>query len=75
MQGLTETRRNSRAIELIALTPDTLDAQLRSLGAKARRWVEAQGFKADAGSLVQVPGDDGGVPGDAAHTKRRRVMH
>jgi leucyl aminopeptidase len=61
MQGLIELRRNSRAIELIALTPDKLDAQLKSLGAKARRWVEAQGFKADTGSLVQVPNDDGSL--------------
>ena len=38
MQGLTEQRRNSRSIELIALTADTLEAQLKSLGAKARRW-------------------------------------
>ncbi|MBL8297869.1 MAG: leucyl aminopeptidase family protein [Rhodanobacteraceae bacterium] len=61
MQGLTDPRRNSRAVELIALTPDRLEAQLKSLGAKARRWVEAQGFKADAGSLVQIPADDGSL--------------
>ena len=61
MQGLTELRHNSRATELIVLTPATLETQLKALGAKARRWVEAQGFKADAGSLVNVPADDGSL--------------
>ena len=61
MQGLIELRRNSRTVELIALTADKLDAQLKSLGAKARRWAEAQGFKADNGSVLSVPGDDGSV--------------
>ncbi|WP_257386035.1 leucyl aminopeptidase family protein [Tahibacter caeni] len=61
MQGLIELRRNSRATELVALTPETLDAQLKHLGAKARRWVESQGFKAEAGSLLHVPGDDGSL--------------
>jgi leucyl aminopeptidase len=61
MQGLTEPRRNQRTVDLVAVTPDTLDALLKSLGAKARRWVEAQGFRADSGSLVSVPLDDGSV--------------
>ncbi|WP_343231928.1 leucyl aminopeptidase family protein [Tahibacter harae] len=61
MQGLTELRRNSRAIELIALTQDQLEANLKALGAKARRWAEAQGFKAEPTSLLNVPGDDGGL--------------
>lgn len=61
MQGLIELRRNSRAIELVALTADTLDAQLKHLGAKARRWAEAQGFKADAGSVLPLPNDDGSL--------------
>lgn len=61
MQGLIEQRRNSRSIELVALTADKLDAQLKSLGAKARRWAETQNFKADSGSLLLVPGDDGGL--------------
>ncbi|TDR48925.1 leucyl aminopeptidase [Tahibacter aquaticus] len=61
MQGLIELRRNSRTIELIALTADKLDAQLKSLGAKARRWADAQGFKADSGSVLSLPGDDGSV--------------
>ena len=61
MQGLTELRRNSRAIDLIALTPDLLEANLKALGAKAKRWAEAQGFKAEPTSLLNVPGDDGGL--------------
>jgi leucyl aminopeptidase len=61
MQGLTELRRNSRAIELIAVTPAKLDAQLKTLGPKTRRWAEAQGFKGEPGSLLSVPGDDGAL--------------
>ncbi|UXI67991.1 leucyl aminopeptidase family protein [Tahibacter amnicola] len=59
MQGLVEHRRGARAVALIPVSADQLEAQLASLGDAARQWVQAQGFKPDAGALIAVPAEDG----------------
>ena len=61
MQGLTELRRTTRATDLVPVTADTLAATLKPLGAGAKRWADAHGFKGDAGSVLALPDDAGGV--------------
>ncbi|MEO8671723.1 MAG: leucyl aminopeptidase family protein [Tahibacter sp.] len=61
MQGLIDLRRAKNVIELIAVNGDRLDAVLKSLGAPARRWSDAQGFKADHGAICSIPDAQGKV--------------
>jgi leucyl aminopeptidase len=55
IEGLEE------AIPIHAVTVDALDSALGELDQRARRFVEAQGFKAEAGGHVLVPDSDGNV--------------
>ncbi len=52
-----------KAVPIRAVAPDTLESTLQALDGRQRRFVEAQGFKADAGRHVLVPGPDGEVDG------------
>jgi leucyl aminopeptidase len=61
MQGLTELRRATRATDIIPVTADTFAATIKQLGAGAKRWADAHGFKPDAGALLVLPDDNGGM--------------
>ncbi len=61
MPGLVDLRRSKAPVELIAVTPATLEAALVELGPAARRWASAQDFRGDAGSCCPLPQADGKV--------------
>ena len=42
---------------------DSLEKDLRRLGAAQRKWAKATGWKADAGGVLLLPAKDGGVAG------------
>ncbi|WP_336407570.1 leucyl aminopeptidase family protein [Tahibacter soli] len=63
MQGLTELRRTTRATDLYPVAAETFAATLKELGPAAKRWAEAHGFKPDAGAMLALPDDTGGVRG------------
>jgi len=45
------------------ISPDTLKKDLKALPQAQRNWVNAKDWKAGAGSVVLLPGDDGSVAG------------
>jgi leucyl aminopeptidase len=52
-----------KAVPIRAVAPDTLETELQALEAQQRRFVEAQGFKAEAGRHVLLPGPEGDIAG------------
>jgi len=53
----------SRSSPVWLASPDTLKEDLKSLPKARRNWVDAKGWKAGAGSVLTLPGDDGSVAG------------
>ena len=49
------------ATEVHALTADMLEAWCESAGERVAAWVAANGYKADAGKVLLVPGEDGTI--------------
>ena len=58
---ITKLGGKTKPILIDALTPSRLDAALTKLPAVARRWVQSDGFKAEAGRLVVIPDAKGGI--------------
>ena len=51
------------AIPLIPVTADSLAERLEAAPPAWKAWVEAAGFKADAGSVLRLPGEGGALAG------------
>jgi len=52
---------DKNAVPLVAVTPGTLDPWLALRPEAEAAWIEAAGFDAEPGSLLAVPGGDGGI--------------
>ncbi|MGX9856783.1 leucyl aminopeptidase family protein [Limimaricola variabilis] len=61
MQDFATDRENALPLRLV--TPEDLEATLSGLPEGARRWAEAQGFKAGAGAVLALPDAAGGLWG------------
>lgn len=55
--------RNSDALPLYPVHPDTLERWLENAPGNQRKWVEASGFRAQPSELCSLPDNDGGLHG------------
>ncbi|MDP4822686.1 MAG: leucyl aminopeptidase family protein [Aestuariivirgaceae bacterium] len=58
---ITKLAAKTRPVPVDAVTPAGLEALLEKVAEGSRRWVRADGFKAQAGAIVVIPDADGGV--------------
>lgn len=63
IQDVLITENGTDAVDVHLVDEETLAAWLDGASAEARAWVTANGFKAQAGKYVILPGADGGVSG------------
>ncbi len=61
MHAWTPAAAATNALPLIAVDRNQLAASLDALGSNARSWVEANAFRADAGSFLALPDAAGGI--------------
>ncbi|MDE3140778.1 MAG: leucyl aminopeptidase family protein [Pseudomonadota bacterium] len=61
MSNLIEARRGQHAVPIESLDAAALPACRKRLGAAQRRWLQASGFDARAGSVLLLPDADGGL--------------